>query len=901
MWYNEIDSLTHEDESEDHIHMKLEFLGGAMEIGGSSIYIRAAGKGFLLDSGIRQSAGKDPLPDFRTIQAQGGLDAIIISHAHMDHIGTLPIISKAYPQAPIYMTAMTADLVRVLLFDSLKIMDRREDEIPHYAEKDVVSMLNRIITRGFNTPVSLCEDCSLTFYPAGHIAGAACCYLVTEDGSLFYSGDFSAFSQMTIEGIRIPRLRPDVTIMETTYGTQLHANRQAEEHRLVSLVKECAERGGKILIPAFALGRAQEVQLILRGAIQNGEIPKVPVYVDGMVRDINTMYVRNPTYLKNSLARRVLKGNEPFYTEEIQPVSRAQNREELLKQKGPAVFISSSGMLTGGPSVEYAKGIAAMEEGCIILTGYQDEESPGRQLIELLEQPEGRKLTLDNTSVPVKCRIERVGLSAHGDQSEITSLLDHLSSRHVFLVHGDKAVIEELGNELAGDYKRKVYLPVCGETVDLALMKKRKQMSAALPALMGRERPFTKTDEKELWDFWQSAYRGKALPVSQAAWIWYGRPVEDENVLQDMQAVLQDSVYFSPNARRLYLYEATPAEAVEAALAPRELTVQEIEEEIRGCFPDAPYKKISYRPQSREVFLVFDFPDGQDRETFEERAEEFQKKTGWKVGISPSMNFNAADGLLASLFGDRLAKTSHYEIKKQYSIVLSAADGKEQELAEEFCRATAWSLEIKGEPGAGWGGIMAPGMTGKAAAQGTTGKAVSLGIAGGAAAPGTLGGCGDNGEGWENSEKDWDGFFRPEGSVKPLEQNNALFCIDQSFEGRQPAPYRKSIKQDGEGRYMELVFISPMAGCRCRELLQAIASEIGWRIRIADSVNQNELFKLAKVLCDRHGVALAKAPSYLPLKRAVQLKIREGGSREGIEAVCREFFELTGCACGESL
>ena len=248
----------------------------------------------------------------------------------MDHIGTLPIISKAYPLARIYMTPMTADLTRVLLYDSLKIMNWQENEIPHYTEQDVLDMLSRVTPERYQTPLSPAENLTLTFYPAGHIAGAECIYLVTEEGTLFYSGDFAAFSQRTVEGIHIPKLRPDIAIVEATYGNRLHSNRQVEERRLVELVKECIEKGQKILIPAFALGRAQEVLLILRAAIQNQELPAVPVYADGMVRNINTMYTRNPTFLKNALGKRILKGNEPFYTREIQPVAPNQNREELL-------------------------------------------------------------------------------------------------------------------------------------------------------------------------------------------------------------------------------------------------------------------------------------------------------------------------------------------------------------------------------------------------------------------------------------------------------------------------------------------------------------------------------------------------------------------------------------------
>ena len=159
--------------------MKFIFAGGAREVGGSCIYIRCNNRGILLDAGIRQSAKKDPIPDFQSIQEAGGVDVILISHAHMDHIGTLPVISKAYPAARIHMTPMSMELTRILLKDSLKIMDRKETEIPHYSESDVSSMMERIVPVPYLTPYEMFDGFSFTFYPAGHIAGAACINLRT--------------------------------------------------------------------------------------------------------------------------------------------------------------------------------------------------------------------------------------------------------------------------------------------------------------------------------------------------------------------------------------------------------------------------------------------------------------------------------------------------------------------------------------------------------------------------------------------------------------------------------------------------------------------------------------------------------------------------------------------------
>lgn len=842
--------------------MELFFLGGAMEIGASCIYVKAAGKRFLLDSGLRQSNAGDPLPNFSTIQEQGGLDAIIVSHAHMDHIGTLPIISKEYPAARIYMTVMTAELTRVLLYDSLKIMANREDEIPHYTERDVLDMLGRVVPVRYQEKFTMPDGVEATFYPAGHIAGAACLSLVTEEGTLFYSGDFAAFSQRTIEGIHIPKLRPDVAIVETTYGNRIHANRQVEERRLVELVRECLEKGQKVLIPAFALGRSQEVLLILRDAFRNGEIPSAPVYVDGMVRDINIVYTRNPTFLKNAVGRRIMRGGEPFYTKEIQAVSPNQDREKLLDAKGPAVFVSSSGMLTGGPSMLYAKRLVQSEEACIIITGYQDEESPGRQMLNLLENREERKITLDGITIPVRCRIEQVALSAHGDKSEITALLERLSARHIFLVHGNKDTVHSYGKELAGeDYRRHVYLPECGQVYEVEIRKKRQQLDDVLPYTMQKSVRFTAESAKFLWEYWKDHYNGRKFPVSSLAVIWYGRR-QEEPVLQDMQAILTASPYFSTDMRRLFLFVANEWEDVEKALAPKELTIQDVEIKIQELFAGFAYRKIGYYSEKREAVLLFNYPDSIDRALFQEKAEIFKKQTGWTVSVNPAMNHNSAGSLIYAAFGDRLQKISYFIEKKQYAVTVSGIGGEDREAAKAFCRQTGWALCINGECFSSDVAVDDSRMEADISA--------------------------DKGE-LEFTPK------KP--SPEPMEQNLAFFCIEQSFAGIPDQIEKKSIRQDERGRYMEFSFTSPMVGSRYREEIQRIADQTGWRIQIADKVNQNTLFQVVKALGVEYGVSFAKNPSYITGRRAVLIKTAGDEDSEKREALAEAFLRKTGCMC----
>lgn len=865
--------------------MKLSFSGGAMEIGGSCIYVNIDQKGILLDSGIRQGAAKDPIPDFRLIQELGGVDVIIVSHAHMDHTGTLPMISKAYPQARIYMTPMTADLVRVLLFDSLKIMDRREDEIPHYAQQEVTAMLNRIYPLGFQIPFSIAPGLTLTFYPAGHIAGAACVYLTGNEGTIFYSGDFCSFLQKTIEGMRIPKLRPDVAIVETTYGNRLHANRQVEEQRLVQLVAQEVRAGHKILIPTFALGRAQEVLLLLKAALQNQQIPPVPVYADGMVREINRMYERNPTFLRNNLAKSVLKGHAPFYTEEITPVAPSQDREELLAKKGAAVFVSSSGMLTGGPSLFYAQKIAPMEEGCIIITGYQDEEAPGRKLMQLLEAEEEPssepKLLLDGVSVPVRCRVAQVGLSAHGDQNELSALIDHLSPRDIFLVHGDKEVIREFASGLALSYKQRLYLPECGNSYDLNVQNKRKQLSFSLPFTMQRKEPLEDLDESLLWSFIRGHYPEKELTCAQLGSIWSGKASHEPDALEGLQARLLKSVYFSPNAHRLFLFHGNTEEEVKEKLMPKGKTNQEIEAAVREYFSAFPYKKIGYYPASQKAVLTFDYPDAVDRDAFLKPAEEFAGATGWAAEISTSMNFSAATLLIGTLLGSFDLKISYFAERKIFTVQESTAAGAslisdetKRKAEKAFREATGWQL------------LSPSGMPLVEAPDGVNPESSGQEYSGNVPSPQS--GAGDKKR-----------LFLPdeEASTPPLEQNMALYCTEQTFSDCPDRIYKKSIKTDSEGKYLELAFITPEVGLRYQEHFQELANQIGWRVRLSDSVNQNELFKQAHILCGKYGLALKQNPSYLPGQRCIQIKLCAEIPGEMQEQVQRDFLEASGLEC----
>ncbi len=291
-----------------------------------------------------------------------------------------------------------------------------------YSEIHVENMLNRTLCYSPNYDIyPFLDDFQIRMYSAGHIPGAVCFYLITREGSFFYSGDFSMTPQLGVGGAAVGKLRPDVAVLESTYGNRLHSSRELELAELLKKITEVVEAGHKILIPAFALGRAQEILLFLNNAFAKKIVAPFPIYVDGMVNDICRAFYKAPNYLKERYAKKIYKNMDIFYNDSVTAVSRNMAaRKEIAEKNEGACIIASSGMLTGGPSAFYAAALCGNENNFIALTGYQDEESPGARLLELARgEGENRNVRIGNVSVEMKCG---VGICAKKDFLEKTGM-----------------------------------------------------------------------------------------------------------------------------------------------------------------------------------------------------------------------------------------------------------------------------------------------------------------------------------------------------------------------------------------------------------------------------------------------------------------------------------------------
>ncbi|MBX3167157.1 MAG: MBL fold metallo-hydrolase [Candidatus Eremiobacteraeota bacterium] len=451
--------------------MRIHFIGGAHEVGGSCSVVEVGGRRVLIDCGQRMggAAELDRLPDLQRVQELGGLDAILVTHAHADHIGALPLIHLAFPKVPLYTNEATLALMKIMLADSLKIMKLRwlqETEIPLYPEHAVTSMLARVEVVKPGDTFDLCEsELQATFLLSGHVLGACSLTLDTAEGRVLFTGDYSVDAQRTVDAIVVPPARPHVVVTEATYGNRLHANRKAEEFRLAEAVAKVVGRGGKVLIPAFALGRAQEVLLILLREMKVGRIPQFPVFVDGMVRNVCQIYALFPEFLAELLKKRVEREGNPFFYEGSPARAVSQGERESVPLGEPCCIVSSSGMLNGGPSQFYAAELAGDRKNAIFITGYQDEESPGGKVLALAEGTE-RSLRLMERIVRFECQIAKYNLSAHADAVQIAALVERLGPRLCYLVHGDEGARAALAPMIQG--ATKTLLPYNGEVVEFA-------------------------------------------------------------------------------------------------------------------------------------------------------------------------------------------------------------------------------------------------------------------------------------------------------------------------------------------------------------------------------------------------------------------------------------------------
>ncbi len=824
--------------------LRLTFLGGADEIGASCTLLSNGGRRILVDCGVRMGGARDVLPHLAAI---GSLDAIVITHAHLDHVGALPIVHGAFPEVPVFATAPTAAILRVMLGDALRIMEQKaeaEGEVPLYTPEAVGTLLARLQKVPLLDAIPLGDGAvTAQFFPAGHILGAASIGISGPEGKVLFSGDFSVTDQLTVPGMMAPRFEPDVAVVESTYGDRLHSSREAEERRLVARIGETIAAGGKVLIPAFALGRAQEVLLILKRAFARKELPPFPVYADGMVKSLCEVYRDFPEDLHVPLRRQMAKSH-PFFPENgtIAKVASAAEREAVI-QGPPCVVVASSGMLSGGASVVYARAWAGDRRNLIALTGYQDEESPGRALLDLASGA-CRELRLGGQAVAVEARTEKIGLSAHADRSEIVGLLSRLKPGRVVLVHGEDGARPALARALGHLDEDQIELPVLGDELDLTPRRRRERPASA--GISGGA-PLDEAALAHLADHLRAAPR--LVNPRDLAILWAGGPDVSEDLVAQAARLLEHTGLFEPDARRPFLYRPANSTRTGASSAPAggDTTPagpidqhRALEAVDRLIAKETGLYRRGVVLEDAAIVLSFHFPDVA-RARYAAQVEALASQTGYQVRLNPEPHL----GELASRAQAALPP----------DVVSSRAPSIRRE-SREVCVKTKAPYTVPDDV-----------LTAFREETGFT-LAVNLEIA----PPSASGKYDDQGR---------------------LEINATYAAVEAAFVGQAHAPRKKSKKADDSGPYLELSFISRSVGERYRDLIGDLELATGWAIRVGTTADQGAIIAAVQAVIPPDW-GMARTPSLHLAAETAQIRLSSQPGQAAVTALSDRIEQATG-------
>lgn len=423
--------------------VRLTFLGGGKQVGRSCILLQTPNSKILLDCGIdvaSQGSDKFPyldIPEFNLNQ----LDAIIISHAHLDHVGLLPYLYKMGYKGPVYMTPPSRDIAALLALDFIGVAYKQATK-PLFDSTDIKEMVKHSICLNYNEVTDITPDVRLTFYNSGHVLGGAQVHLNIGNGlhNLLYTGDFKYARSRLLDPAIASFPRVETVITESTYGakTDLFPPRAETEEKFIDLVNKTIERNGKVLIPELGLGRAQETMLILEDAMTSGKLKSVPIYIDGMIWDINAIHTAYPDFLSSQVKSNVFADKNPFVSEYFQRVGSSQERKNVI-EGGPCIVLATSGMLMGGASVEYFKEFAGNKNNSIIFVCYQGVGSLGRNVQDGAKET---RMIVDGKEEIVKIEMEIhtiTGFSAHAGRNELISFFNNIrpKAKRVIINHGE--------------------------------------------------------------------------------------------------------------------------------------------------------------------------------------------------------------------------------------------------------------------------------------------------------------------------------------------------------------------------------------------------------------------------------------------------------------------------------
>jgi KH/beta-lactamase-domain protein len=452
-------------------------LGGFGQVGRSCMLLTTAESKILIDCGVNPGA-KSPMESYPRLDwaniTLDDLDAVVISHAHLDHTGFLPVLCKFGYKGPIYCTEPTLPMMNVIQLDAIKVA-AAQGRASLYSEADVKQIMKQAITLSYGTVTDISPDIKLVLSNAGHILGSATCHFHIGNGdhNFVYTGDLKFGKSILFESANWNYPRVETLLIESTYGAKedIQPTREEVEGAFVNAINTILKDGGKVLIPIPAVGRAQEIMMVINQYMKSGQMVEAPVFMEGMIAEATSIHEAYPEYLARDLRQKILETDDnPFDSEYFTNIEHGDAREEPLREGTPCIIMATSGMLEGGPVLEYFKSIAPQKKNKIVFVSYQVNGTLGRRVLDGAKQVSmlGKEGKVE--VVNVECGVEKLdGFSGHSDYNQLMSFIHKLRPklRRVLVNHGERRKSESLAMSIRRMYRLPAHYPQIQEAIKL--------------------------------------------------------------------------------------------------------------------------------------------------------------------------------------------------------------------------------------------------------------------------------------------------------------------------------------------------------------------------------------------------------------------------------------------------
>ena len=441
-------------------------LGGVKQVGRSCFIVMTRESKIMLDCGINpgEVSGLNAYPRLDWFNFNlDELDAVIISHAHIDHQGFLPTLFKFGYKGPIYCTEPTLPLMNLLQMDSVKISKSNGTYLP-YESRDVNEVIKHCITLPYGKPTDISPDITISLNNAGHIMGSATVHLnISGAHNILYSGDYKYAKTQLLDSALSMYPRVETLITESTYGntTDIMPDQTVVYRNFTDTINKTLIEGGKVLIPVPAVGRAQEIMLVIDKEMREGRLIECPIYIEGMISEASAIHMSYAHYLGYDVRKSVSQGINPFQSEYFTVINGHGKRDEVFNDENAAIIMATSGMLEGGPSVEYFKEIAPSPNNKILFVSYQINGTLGRRV---LDGTMNEVSMLDKNGkvkvVPVRCQTQKMdGFSGHSDFNQIMSFVAKTRPKRVLVNHGERSKSENVASAVYSRLKIRSGVP----------------------------------------------------------------------------------------------------------------------------------------------------------------------------------------------------------------------------------------------------------------------------------------------------------------------------------------------------------------------------------------------------------------------------------------------------------